>query len=327
MIRLSHVVSCSLLVLPAAACKKEAAATGGGTAAGPQTAASAGGAAKQMDLKAELAGKAMAPLYGVAEPNPGEGNSHRLTFSTRPITCATMNSVLDGAGPGEKFTIRAHEALRPDGTTTWAYGGVASGLGGSAPAGMVAMGGYQIEGARVIGTLPAGVTTEDGPDALVASGSFTVPICDPLPMPKLRDLADIKKVATPIEATGSTARMTVAGKAFDVKGATALAGRDGKWMVRLTAQPHGCVGDIEVPGDLVIVLELGGEEPELFVRGNWIAGSSGAAPFGGTLKADMKASAATVDVTLGGAMDYTPADATYKVELSGAVSATVCTAG
>ncbi len=330
MIRLSHVVSCSLLVLPAAACKKEAASTGGGTgtagapASKPTAAPAAGGAAEQKDLKAELAGKAMAPLYGVAQPNPGEGNSHRLTFSTRSFTCATMTSALDGASPGETFTIRAHEALQPDGTTTWAYGGVASGNGGSAPAGLVAMGGYQIEGARVIGTLPGGVTTEDGPEALAVSGSFTVPVCDPLPVPTLRDLADIKKIAEPIEAKGSTARVTFAGKAFDIKGATAVAGRKGGWVVRLTEQPHGCVGDVEIPGNLVVVLELGGDEQKLFVRGNWIAGSSGAEPIDGTAKVEMKEAAGAVDVTLTGAMDYTPEDKTYKLELTGAVSAKVC---
>ena len=42
------------------------------------------------------------------------------------------------------------------------------------------------------------------------------------------------------------------------------------------------------------------------------------------VKVDVKQGTGAVELTLAGTMDYTPADAPYKVELSGTVSATTC---
>jgi len=332
MISLRDVVACALLVVPAMGCKdqpkpgaapapvtKPGDSPAGGTAAPTVD----GTAAAQPELTATFAGKPMAPLYGVAQADPSKGQSHRLTFSTRPLTCATLTTALDGAAPGESFWIRAHEALRPDGTTVWAYGGAAAGAGGSAPAGLVAMGAYAIEATRITGALPAGVAVEDA--AFAVSGRFAVPICAPLPVPMLREVADRTREAVPVEAQGSTARATIAGKSFDVKGATAIAGPDGTWEVRLTAQPHGCAD--EVPGDLVVGLRVGGAEPKIYLGGNWIAGAAEVTSLGGSLKVAATPSAAAVALTLAGEMDYVPVDAAYRVALTGAVTATVCTRG
>ena len=317
MISLRGVVACALLVLPVA-CKKAAKPDG----VGRGSVAAAGAAVAPQALKATLAGTAIAPLYGVAQPDPARGNSHRLTFATRPLTCATFAAALAETRAGESFWIQTREALRPDGTTTWAYGGVAFADGGSSPSGLVAMPSYEVEAARSVGTLPAVVAHDASGGTFAVSGSFAVPICEPLPIPRLRDLADRKQDAVPIEAKGSTARATIAGKAFDVKGATAVVVGEGTWEVRLTAQPHGCAD--EVPGDLVVELRVGGAAPRLSLGGNWIAGSANVAPLEGSLTVDAKPGAAAVALTLAGEMAYTPADVAYQVALSGTVDAVVC---
>ena len=201
--------------------------------------------------------------------------------------------------------------------------GAAAGAGGSSPAGLVAMGAYAIEATRITGALPAGVAVEDA--AFAVSGRFAVPICAPLPVPMLREVADRTREAVPVEAQGSTARATIAGKSFDVKGATAIAGPDGTWEVRLTAQPHGCAD--KVPGDLVVGLRVDSAKPKLYLGGNWIAGAAEVTALGGSLKVMATPSAAAVALTLDGEMDYTPVDVAYRVALTGAVTATVCTRG
>ncbi len=309
MIRHGLVLSCAFLSW-GAACKRSEKAE---AAAGPPA---------QAALKADVGGQPMGPLYGIARPDPAEGNSHRLTFSTRPIDCATFTKVLERAGDKDTFWIAAHEALKPDGRTIWAYGGAAFGNAGSSPAGLVAMAAYKVEGGTVTGTLPgdAGV---DGSETLRVTGSFAVPVCEPLPMPKLRHVADFKQEVVPIEAVASTARATVAGKTFAVKGATALRSGDaGRWLIRLSEHPHGCSD--EVRDNLVIAIRIGPDETKLYLDGHWFAVSGNVAPIDGTLKVDAKPAAGAVELTLSGAMDYAPSDEPYKVELSGTVTATEC---
>ncbi|MBZ0232314.1 MAG: hypothetical protein K8M05_08165 [Deltaproteobacteria bacterium] len=317
---LRDIIACALVALAATGCKKKDVEAAAGSAAAGSAAASSAAADAQKELTASVAGKDLGPLYGVAQPDPSSGRAHRLTFSTRPLTCASMYTALENAGPQEVFRIRTHEALRPDGALTWAYGGVAFGDGGSAPSLLVAMPRYEVAGGRVSGTLPADAGHDPG--GFTVGGSFSLPECEPLPVPKLRDIADFKKTATPIEATGSTAQVSIAGKRFSVNGATALRRGEDGWEIRLTEAAHGCSD--EVPADLRVVLKLGGDEPRIELGGHWIAGASEVVPLAGTAKAEARPVEGAVELALAGAMEYGAEGATYAIELSGTVTAKEC---
>lgn len=331
MTRLTSLTAASLVVL-SAACKKEDKAGGepgkapaAQPAKDPGKAPPAGDAVEQKDLKVELAGKPMGPLYGVAQLAPDYGNTYQMTFVARPVDCATFEDVMmsDKDGTLPFFTLHANEALKPDGTTTWAYRQIAHVTGATAPAGLVAMAAFEVKDGKATGTLPPDVHHDGASGKLTASGSFAVPVCDPIKPMKLRDYFDATKDAPPIEAKGSTMKVTVAGKAFDVKGATAVPSPGGTALdIRLSGTPHGCA--FEVRDDLYVSLLVGADEPSFSVGGHWMAGGTIGQPTEG-LTVDWKASADTGELTVSGKATYQPEEANaYPVEIDGKVTVAIC---
>ncbi len=324
-------VMATLGLLGAAGCKKDSgpagsAAAGSAAAVGSASGSSASAVDAQAGLVVQLAGKPLGPLYGVARPDP-QGNAYELLFLGVPVTCATYKQAL-GKESDTNRVVRLHvaEALRSEGTLAFAYRGISYAFGSaSSPAGLMPLPSFAVAGGKVTGTLPAGVQHDDRTlGTLTVAGTFAVPVCDP-PMAVPYFDVGTSTEAVPIPLTGSTATVTVAGKGFAVGGATAMPVAPGgkEMVVRLSAAPHGCSSD--VPGDLVVTLEVGvtTRSPNIDLNGHWFDGAA-SMDFGPDLKVNATVTADTVDLTLDGTMDYKWNEEAYTIGLAGKVTATVC---
>lgn len=301
------------------------AGSGSATAAGSASGSGAPAVAAQAGLVAQLAGKPLGPLYGAAQADPGSGNAYELLFLATPVTCATLKDELRKERDTNRV-IRLHvaETLRSEGTLAFAYRGISYAIGSaSSPANVTPLPAFAVAGGQVTGTLPAGVEHVDPSGSkLTVTGTFAVPVCDPLRPAPYFDVATNTE-AVPVPVTGSTATVTVAGKGFAVGGATAMPVAPGskELVVRLSAAPHGCSSD--VPGDLVVALEVGGDSPDIDLRGHWFDGAR-SVDRGPDLKVTAEVKADTVELTLDGTMEYKPADEAYTIGLAGKVTATIC---
>lgn len=298
-----------------------AAKPGTGTATPSPPLAAVAAAVEQKELNATRGGQALGPLYAVARLDPNHGKTYAITIAREPVTCATLDTMAAKAAE-EAFEVRVSEALAPDGTITWAFAQLGSNLGATVPANLEKMLAFEVTGDRVSGTLPEGVDHQE----LVVGGRFAASLCAPIAARPERDTKDQFKDAAPIPVKGGPAELAVAGKRFEIKGATAIPAPSGNgYQVRLSTEPHGC--SLFARADIVVSLGLGGATPTISLGGHWLSGNH-YVDVGEGLKVVAKRTGDTVEVTLAGAMDYNvdgrPGAQPYKVELTGTLTAPMC---
>lgn len=278
------------------------------------------GASVQKALKVTIAGKTVGGVYAFAQLHEQHGENYRLTFINAKASCATMQQVMMKQHKTlTHFSVQVQRAIKPDGTLVWAYAGLGFANGGSAPASLVEMPKLEVKDGTLSATLPADVGYDDKKKGkLTVGGSFSAPICSPIKAMKPR-LWMSSEEAVDLPVKNSTAKVTIAGKSFDVKGATAFPQLDGKsWEVRLTAKPHGC--SMNVGADLILMVRVGGDSAKIGVGGHWIAGGTTYQDLEG-LKAKHTKTKDSLTLTLSGEQAYAP---TNKVVASGVVTAAIC---